>query len=205
VGYLQPGPETFPSIELFHQLILECGALPCATWLDGTSPGEQAIEELLELLIGQGVVALNIIPDRNWNIADPEVRRIKVQNLYHVIGLAHQLDLPLNVGTEMNTYGQKLVDDFDVPELRDLQDIFLDGAHFVYGHTQLQRTLGNGYQSEWAMRHLPTRRARNTFYTRVGYLVPPGKPGLVLLNGLEGEMAPDQVIAQLSVRNQKGA
>ena len=52
-----------------------CGALPCATWLDGTSAGEQAIDELLDLLIGKGAVALNIIPDRNWNIADPEHAR----------------------------------------------------------------------------------------------------------------------------------
>ena len=35
-------------------LIAACGAIPCAAWLDGTLPGEQAIEELLELLIGKG-------------------------------------------------------------------------------------------------------------------------------------------------------
>jgi hypothetical protein len=52
-------------------LIIACGALPCATWLDGTSAGEQDIEELMALLIAKGAVAANIIPDRNWNIAGP--------------------------------------------------------------------------------------------------------------------------------------
>jgi len=53
---------------------------------------------------------------------------------------------------------------------------FLDGAHFIYGHTFLQRNAGFGYQSEWAAAHLPTRRERNAFYTRVGYAADPGNP-----------------------------
>ena len=118
IGYTQPGPDTFPSIEEVNRLIVACGALPCATWLDGMSSGEQSMEELLELLIAKGAVALNIIPDRNWNIPDPEVRRVKVKKLYEVVELAQKLDLPLNIGTEMNAFGQKLVDDFDAPELR---------------------------------------------------------------------------------------
>jgi hypothetical protein len=174
VGYVQPSPETFPTVEEFHQLITACGALPCAAWLDGTSAGEQAIEELLALLIDQGVVALNIVPDRNWNIADPDAKRLKVQKLYEVVELAQKLDLPLNVGTEMNSYGQKLVDDFDAPELAPVRDAFIDGAFFIYGHTVAQRTLGFGYQSEWAQNHFPTRRERNAFYTQLGRQVEPG-------------------------------
>ena len=65
VGYVHPSPESFPPVQEVNRFVVECGALPCAAWLDGTSPGEQAIEELLELLMSQGVVALNIIPDRN--------------------------------------------------------------------------------------------------------------------------------------------
>jgi uncharacterized protein with ATP-grasp and redox domains len=184
VGYVQPGPDTFPTVEEFHTLIVQCGALPCAAWLDGTSEGEQAIEELLDLLINKGVVALNIIPDRNWNIADPETRRVKVQNLYHVVRLAQELALPLNVGTEMNSFGQKLVDDFDAPELAPVRQAFMDGAYFIYGHTVLQRALGLGYQSEWAQTHLPSRRERNDFYTRVGYQVPPGRASMARLKQL---------------------
>jgi hypothetical protein len=174
VGYVQPDSDAFPRVEPFHELITACGALPCAAWLDGTTPGEQDIEELLGLLIGKGVVALNIIPDRNWNFADPDVKRVKVQNLYNVVELAQKLDLPLNIGTEMNAYGQKLVDDFDAPELVPVREPFLDGAFFIYGHTVAQRALGRGYQSEWANAHFPARRERNKFYTRLGRQVEPG-------------------------------
>lgn len=193
VGYVQPGREAFPRVEEFHELILACGALPCAAWLDGTSAGEQAIEELLELLISKGVVALNIIPDRNWNIADAEVKRLKVQKLYEVVELAQALDLPLNVGTEMNSPGQKLIDDFDVPELAPVRQPFLDGAHFIYGHTVMQRALGLGYQSDWAATHLPTRRERNAFYTWIGYHVPPGQQGQAMLGQLSAQMSPADI------------
>jgi hypothetical protein len=168
VGYTQPGPDTFPSVDEVNQLVTACGALPCATWLDGLSAGERAMEELLNLLIEKGAVALNIIPDRNWNIPDPETRRVKIQNLYAAVALAEKLDLPLNIGTEMNSPGQKLIDDFDAPELAPVRQAFLDGAYFVYGHTVMQRGLGLGYQSQWAKQHLPTRRERNAFYTRAG-------------------------------------
>ena len=50
----------------------------------------------------------------------------------------------------MNSPGNKLVDDFDAPELAPMRQAFLDGAHFIYGHTVMQRTLGLGYQSAWA-------------------------------------------------------
>jgi len=201
VGYVPPTHEAFPTVPEVHKLILACGALPCAAWLDGLSAGEQAIDELLHLLIEQGVVALNIVPDRNWNISDPELRRIKVQKLWEIVWRAQELALPLNVGTEMNAFGQKLVDDFDVPEMQPLRQAFLDGAHFVWGHTMLQRALGLGYQSDWARRHLPDRHARNDFYTQVGYLTPPGKPGLERLRRI-GVTTPEQLLAEL--RNKQG-
>jgi hypothetical protein len=184
VGYVQPSPEAFPTVGEFHAMITACGALPCVTWLDGTSAGEQAIDELLDLLIGQGAVALNIIPDRNWNIADPESRRIKVANLHEIVRIAAARDLPINVGTEMNAPGNKLVDDFDVPEVAPVKQAFLDGAHFIYGHTVMQRALEMGYQTEWAQTNLPTRRERNDFYTTIGYRVPPGAAGLARLREL---------------------
>lgn len=193
VGYVQPSHDAFPRVEEFHRLITACGALPCAAWLDGTSAGEQAIEELLGLLIDQGVVALNIIPDRNWNLADPDERRRKVQHLYDVVRLAGELDLPLNVGTEMNSPGNKLMDDFDAPELAPVRQAFLDGAHFIYGHTAMQRANGLGYQSPWAQAHLPSRGQRNAFYTQIGYLVPPGRAGIALLRELDSNADPDEV------------
>jgi hypothetical protein len=190
VGYVQPGSDAFPAVEDVNRLVVACGALPCATWLDGTSDGEQAIEELLSLLITKGAVALNIIPDRNWNISDPEMRRIKAHNLYQVVDLAQELDLPLNVGTEMNAYGQKLVDDFSAPELAPVRQAFLDGAYFIYGHTVMQRALGLGYQSEWAKSYMPTRRERNEFYTRIGRQTLPGINGINQLKRLTLEDSP---------------
>jgi hypothetical protein len=165
--------------------------------LDGTTAGEQAIDELLDLLIGQGAVALNIIPDRNWNIADPETRQLKVTKLHEIVRIAAARDLPINVGTEMNAPGNKLVDDFDVPEMAPVKQAFLNGAYFIYGHTVMQRALGLGYQSEWAQAHLPTRRERNAFYTAVGYRVPPGREGLAKLRALDSSSLPDEFLAKI--------
>jgi hypothetical protein len=198
VGYMQPGAETFPSLEKVTRLIVACGALPCATWLDGTSAGEQASEELLGLLIGKGIVALNIIPDRNWNISDPELRRLKVKKLYEIVALAGKFDLPLNVGTEMNAPGQKMVDDFDAPELAPVRQAFLDGADFIYGHTVLQRAVGLGYQSEWAIAHLPSRRERNAFFTQAGRFAAPGRAGMALLKSLPANLSPTNVLERLA-------
>jgi hypothetical protein len=196
VGYAQPGPDTFPNIDEVNRLIVACGALPCAAWLDGTTSGEQAIEELLELLISKGAAALNIIPDRNWNISDPETRRVKVKKLYEVVELAQKLDLPLNVGTEMNSYGQRLVDDFSSSEMEPLRKSFLDGAYFIYGHTIMQRVLSLGYQSEWAKTHLPTRRERNAFFTQVGRIVQPNQTGM--LKQFSSDLSPNEVLNKLS-------
>jgi len=141
------------------------------------------------------VVALNLIPDRCWNIPDPETRRLKVKNLHQVVRLAERLALPLNIGTEMNASGQKVVDDFDAPELEPVRQAFLDGAHFIYGHTVLQRALGLGYQSQWAQTHLPSRRERNEFYTQVGYRVRPGTASLNRLRQLDPTLTPDEILA----------
>jgi hypothetical protein len=195
VGYVQPSSEAFPTVEEVNAFTIACGALPCFAWLDGTSAGERAIEELLEMLINKGVVALNIIPDRNWNVTDAETRRLKVKKLYEVVDVAERLALPLNVGTEMNAFGQRLVDDFGAPELAPVRRAFLDGAHFIYGHTVLQRALGLGYQSQWAQTQLPSRRKRNQFYTDVGYCVQPGKASWARLRQLDPTMTPTEMLS----------
>ena len=197
-AYVPPGPDTFPKVDQFHAFVLGSGGIPCATWLDGTSPGEQALPELLDLLIGKGAATFNIIPDRNWNLANPEEKERKLLALYNVVRLAQSLDLPLNVGTEMNSPGNKLVDDFDAAELAPVRQAFLDGAHFIYGHTVMQRTLGLGYQSAWAQDNLPTRRARNDFYTAIGQLVSPGPAGAAMLRQLDTNAAPAEMLAQLN-------
>ncbi|HEX7557079.1 MAG TPA: hypothetical protein VF338_10680 [Leptolinea sp.] len=199
VGYALPGPSMFPSIEEFHSLITACGAIPCFTWLNGISAGEKHIQELLDLLVSKGVAAVNVIPDRNWNISDPEQRRIIVKKLTGFIQLAQELELPIIVGTEMNSPGNKLVDDFNVPELLPFYQIFLDGAYFIFGHTFLQRNIGPefGYPSEWARTHFPGRHERNAFYVQAGRLAPTGKidSGLFLRN--DSSYTPDEIITKL--------
>ena len=197
VGYVQPSPGSFPTVAEFHQLIVQCGALPCAAWLDGTSASEANPEELLRFWVGQGAVALNIVPERNWNLPDPEMRRLKVDKLYQVVRAAQELDLPLNIGTEMNSFGQKLVDDFGAPELQPVKEDFIEGAYFIYGHTVMQRHVELGYQSAWANDQLPTRGRRNEFYAQIGRHVPPAPVGSGPLVGVSACMSPSDVLAHV--------
>ncbi len=148
----------------------------------------------MDLLIGKGVVALNIIPDRNWNIADPDTRRLKVAKLHEIVRIAAELRSAAQRRHRDERPGNKLVDDFDVPEMAPVRQAFLDGAHFIYGHTVMQRALGLGYQSEWAQAHLPTRRERNAFYTAVGYRIPPGVEGQALLRTLGPQPGPTAIL-----------
>jgi hypothetical protein len=83
----------------------------------------------------KGVAAINIIPDRNWNIPDENAKAVKLENLYHVVDLADALDLPIIVGTEMNSFGQKRVDDFDAPELDPVNDTIYQRCIFpIWAH-----------------------------------------------------------------------
>jgi hypothetical protein len=202
VGYVKPSPESFPTVDEFHQLIVACGAIPCAAWLDGMSEGEQAIDELLDLLMARatgapGVGALNIIPDRNWNIGDAELRAKKVAKLNGIVRVAAERDLPLNIGTEMNAPGNRLVDDFASPFMAPLNAAFFAGAYFIYGHTVLQRRAVLGYESPWAAEHLPERKARNKFYETAGRLADPAESPIEALGRVAPNMAPDAVLAAL--------
>ena len=170
VGYVQPGPDTFPGVEQLHEMIVLLGALPCFTWLDGTSQGEQDIEELLGLMIDKGAVAVNIVPDRNWNIADPDVKAVKVRNLYEIVRLAQERDLPLNIGTEMNKLGLPFVDDLSCEALQPYRDSLLRGACIMVGHTVLARYADCSYVGERAATEFPEIGARNTFFEQVGRL-----------------------------------
>lgn len=172
-GYVQPDSDAFPRLNRFNRFALEAHALPTLTWLDGTSAGEQAMDELLDLHMDAGTAALNIIPDRNWNIADPETKKIKVANLYDVVEKAMDRGLPIVVGTEMNAYGQRFVDDFDAEELQPVASVFCEGAYIMYAHTVMQRHAGLGYLSEWAKRNYPSLSERNAFFAQVGRTLEP--------------------------------
>lgn len=195
VGYIPPTPEMFPTLDELTRLIHAGGALSCIAWLDGTSEVESRPEEWLDFLIQHGAAAINIIPDRNWNLSDAHVRAAKVANLHRIIQLAHARDLPILVGTEMNSFGQKIVDDFDAPALLPYRRLFLDGAHFLYAHTLLARALGLGFHSGWARRHFSDRRARNRFYIQAGYALAPGAHTLQRLRTLPRDPKPQEILA----------
>ncbi len=163
VGYVKPDPAAFPLLKDMNKFVLECGAIPVITWLNGESGGEAAPDKLVELHIAQGAAALNIIPDRNWNFSDPEERKRKVHELNRIIAAAKARDLPIIVGTEMNAPGQKHVDDFGCDALAPYHQDFIDGAAIISAHTILQPQ-GKGYLSKWAAEKFDTVAEKNKWF-----------------------------------------
>ncbi|MHB9032056.1 MAG: PHP domain-containing protein [Anaerolineae bacterium] len=199
VGYVQPTPESFPALRQVSEMICACGALPTYAWLDGYSAGEQAIEELLTVMLANGVVGLTVIPERNWNFKDSTVKAEHVRKLNDTMDLAARLDLPVFIGTEMNKAGQPLVDDIQSGDaLRPFAAQFIAGADLLAGHSILQRALGKGYSSSWAVDNLPERRERNAFYTRVGQIVEPGPKAVSQVASLAKAATPDDLIRELA-------
>ena len=172
VGYVKPDKGSFPPMDKMNEFILAAGAIPTLTWLDGTSAGERDIEQLLAVAMGSGVAAINIIPDRNYTKG---VQDQKLANLYEVVAVAGRLELPVVVGTEMNSPGLKFVDDFEGAELGKCMPVFLKGAHIVYGHSVLQRQCGLGYSSEWARSRFGGAKEKNEFFGELGKTLEPSQ------------------------------
>jgi len=194
VGYMQPDKGSFPTMADMNRFILAAGAIPTMTWLDGTSDGEKAIEELLQIAMSTGAAALNVIPDRNYTPGSPDV---KLQNLYHVVELAEKLHLPLVAGTEMNSPGQKFVDDFASEELASLMPAFLKGAHIVYAHSVLQQKCGLGYTSEWAKESFTSVEEKNKFFQQLGSVLEPQQEDKLL--GLSENSEPQEILNKINV------
>jgi len=189
VGYVQPGKGSFPWMADMNRFILTAGAIPVHTWLDGTSDGEKDIEELLEVAMSTGAAAINVIPDRNYT---PGAGSQKLENLYAVVELAEKLHLPVVMGTEMNSPGQKFVDDLDTDELRPLAPVFLKGAHIVYAHSVLQQRCGFGYTSEWAAKSFDDVESKNKFFEELGSSLHPKQEDK--LNGLGEQNSPQEIL-----------
>ena len=170
VGYMVPDKGSFPLMADTNRFVLAAGGIPTMTWLDGTSESERAIEELLEVAMSSGAAAINVIPDRNY---EPGVKGEKLENLYQVVGLAEKLHLPVVVGTEMNSPGQKFVDDFNSRELSPLLRVFLKGAYIVYAHSVLQQRAGLGYTSDWAKKNFGSLAEKNEFFQKLGSSLEP--------------------------------
>jgi len=192
VGYVQPDRGSFPLMADTNRFILAAGGMPVHTWLDGTSDGEQAIEELLDVAMSTGAVALNVIPDRNYT---PGSQDQKVKNLYHVVEVAQKRDLVVVEGTEMNSPGQKFVDDFNTPELASLLPVFLQSAYIVYAHSVLQSRCRLGYTSAWADKHFGTAERKNVFFEEVGATLKPGQEDV--LTGLNSKASPDAILKKV--------
>ncbi len=169
VGYVQPDEKSFPLMADMNRCMSECGAVPMVTWLDGTSDGERCMEELLAVAESTGAAALNIIPDRNYT---PGVKDHKLQHLYDIVALAEKHHLPIIVGTEMNSPGNKFVDNFDSAELKPLLPVFLRGAHILCAHTLFRKCSGNGYLGDWAAKKFASVAAKNDFFEAAGRDLP---------------------------------
>jgi len=193
IGYMLPGKGSFPLMADTNRFVLAAGGIPVATWLDGTSEGEKHIEELLEVAISTGAAALNIVPDRNYTVG---VKNEKLQNLYQVVALAEKLNLPIVIGTEMNSPGQKFVDDFDSKELAPLVPVFLKGAHIIYAHSVLQQKCGLGYTSEWAKRNFENMVEKNKFFEKLGSLLEPKDEDKLI--GLNENVTAGQVLEKVT-------
>jgi hypothetical protein len=191
-GHVQPGKDSFPLMADMNRFVLECGAIPTLTWLDGTSDGGKTSEELIQVAMASGAAAINIIPDRNCTAG---VKDQKLQNLYDVVALAEKHHFPVIVGTEMNAPGNKFVDDFSTAELKPLVPVFLKGAHIVYAHSVLQRESGLGYLSGWAKKSFAKTAAKNDFFEKLGHQLQPAVEDR--LSGLLSDVTPENVFARI--------
>lgn len=189
VGYIQPGEGAFPLMADMNRFVAAAGGIPVLTWLDGTSDGERDIEELLKVSMSTGAAAINVIPDRNYTLGAKDE---KLANLNAVVELAEKLNLPVVMGTEMNSPGQKFVDDFDSDELKPLAPIFLKGAHIVYAHSVMQQRCTLGYTSKWAAENFDNTEQKNEFYRTLGTALDPKNEDK--LGGLSEKNTPEQIL-----------
>ncbi|MEC7803091.1 MAG: hypothetical protein VX467_07915 [Verrucomicrobiota bacterium] len=190
-GYVQPDSGSFPKMAEMNEFVLQCGALPTMTWLDGCSAGEESIEELLEVARSTGVAVFNVIPDRNYTPGSPDQ---KLANLQKVVDICKDLEMPLLGGTEMNSPGQKFVDNFDSDELKPMHSQFLEGSRILHAHSTLQRLAGMGYLSPWADDQFATTSAKNEFYGSFGEIFSP-RGDNALQNELKDSLGSEEVIS----------
>lgn len=190
VGYVQPDGGSFPAMADMNAFILKAGGIPAITWLDGTSEGEKSMEALIGVAARSGAAALNIIPDRNYT---PGLMDERLANLRAVVALAQRRGLPIIVGTEMNSPGNKFVDAFDTAELKPLVPVFLRGARIAYAHSVLERALGMGYLSDWAEKHFPGVEAKNAFFEEFGGTLGPAREPSS--EDLRGDITPRELLS----------
>ena len=190
IGYQQPTSKTFPPVEEFIRWVRSCRAIPMVAWLDGTSPAEEDAQVLLESLTAKGAAAVNIIPDRNWNVVDADLQSLKKEKLSEFVKAAETLDLPINIGTEMNKLGLPFVDELSQDSLSPFRETFRRGARIIVGHSILLRYADISYiDGKGKFGH--DRKAKNRFFEAVGALPPLNEA----LAGVLEEAEPDRVFS----------
>lgn len=172
IGYVPPTPSTFPPVNDFIAWVRACDAIPLVTWLDGTSAGEADAEALLDLMVAKGCAGVNIIPERNWNFADPAKKARMVANLDAMVKGADARELPIVIGTEMNKLGLPIVDDLAGEVLSKYRDSFTRGANILVGHTILSQLADMPYLGAKAAAMFKSVKERNDFFAAVGALPP---------------------------------
>ena len=194
-----PDPATYPAVTEFFRAVEASGALPCLLWRDGRSEGERDIRCILDDAINWGARAVALTPDACWNVPDPAERETRLAALADFMASAKKRNLPVLAGSFMNGARQKFVDSFDAPELSAYFRDFTDSAFWLYGHATLQRALGQGLGSEWAMHHFgPDHAAANAFYTEVGKKAAPGKATRVRIAGVGPDTKPGDILDALA-------
>jgi hypothetical protein len=195
VGYVEPDAGAFPKMADMNAFVLAAGGIPVQTWLNGMSDGEQAFEELLEISMSTGVAAVNIIPDRNYTPGLGEDDE-KCKKMCEFVEICQKLDLPIVAGTEMNSPGQKFVDNFGSVELKPFVDVFLKGARIVYAHAVLAKQCGFGYVGDWANENFSSRAEKNAFFEKLGTTLEPNKEKT--LSGLSGDTKPQDILKKIT-------
>ena len=201
IGYEKPTEASFPTLETVTQFILDCRAIPMTAWLDGDSEGEKNPIEQLECLASKGVQAVNIIPDRNWNFKDEAVKARKTAALAAYVKAAQQLDMPINVGTEGNKPGQRLVDGFDSAELSPYLPIFNHDACVFVGHTRLLRFADLSLTDAKNDSIFKGKKERNAFFAAVGALPSPTRKQMDALL----DEGPEKAFSTISYAAAKGS
>jgi hypothetical protein len=170
-GYTLPDDRSFPSLKYMTEVVLDLHGVPTHTWLDGTADGESDAGAMLDFIISEGAACMNIVPDRNWNIADSEEREHKVGKLHEVVHEAEKRNLPIIVGTEMNKHGQGFVDNFFSGPMLSVRDAFMRGARIMTGHTALLRVTGIGMLDDAVGERFGNNlKKKNEFFERIGAL-----------------------------------
>jgi hypothetical protein len=140
--------------------------------------------------MAKGCAAVNIVPDRNWNLKDHAAAALKQAKLRDFVAASEALRLPINIGTELNKDGLPFADDLDGAALKPYAAAFRRGAAILVGHSLLLRYAGFSYAGASARTEFGgDLTAKNRFFESVGALPPLTEPLAAALAALGPDKA----------------